>query len=69
MEGEGLSRNMYKRHCTKPNRGRIKGGRWGWLVWGKNDIQIGYISIRLGYTGPEKLFIERERMDNKHFAT
>ena len=27
--------NMYKGPMDKANQGRIKGGRWGWVGWGK----------------------------------
>ena len=28
-------RNMYKGHMDKTKGGRIEGGRWGWLGWGR----------------------------------
>ena len=33
-------RNMYKGHWTKPKKGRIKGGRWGWLEWGSGGKKM-----------------------------
>ena len=30
---EGFSGTCIKDTWTKPKRGRIKGGRWGWLGW------------------------------------
>ena len=30
---EALSGTCVKDTWTKPKRGRIKGGKWGWLVW------------------------------------
>ena len=33
--GEGFSGISIKDTWTKPKRGRIKGGKWGWLGWGE----------------------------------
>ena len=33
-KGEGFSGICIKDTWTKPRRGRIKMGRWGWLGWG-----------------------------------
>ena len=30
-KGGSVFRNMYKGHLSKPNKGRIMGGEWGWL--------------------------------------
>ena len=30
---EGFSGTSIKYSWTKPNGGRIKGGKWGWLGW------------------------------------
>ena len=32
--GEGHQGTCIKDTWTKPKRGSIKGGRWGWLGWG-----------------------------------
>ena len=32
-KGEGFSGTTIKDTWTKPNRGGIRGGRWGWLGW------------------------------------
>ena len=32
-KGEGFSGRCTKDTWTKPNRGKIKGGEWGWLGW------------------------------------
>ena len=32
-KGEGFSGTYIKDTWTKPNRGRIEGGKWGWLGW------------------------------------
>ena len=34
-KGEGLSGTRIKDTWTKPNAGRIKGGKWGCLRWGR----------------------------------
>ena len=34
VKGEGFSGTYIKDTRTKPNRGSIKGGKWGWLGWG-----------------------------------
>ena len=34
-KGGGVFRNMYKGHMDKTKGGRIEGGRWGWLGWGR----------------------------------
>ena len=31
---EGFSAICIKDTWTKPKGGRIKGGKWGWLLWG-----------------------------------
>ena len=33
MRGRGFSGTSIKDTWTKPKRGRIKGGKWGWLGW------------------------------------
>ena len=33
-KGEGFLGTTIKDTWTKPNGGRIKGGKWGWLGWG-----------------------------------
>ena len=32
-KGEGFSGTTIKDTWTKPKVGRIKGGKWGWLLW------------------------------------
>ena len=34
-KGGEISGTTIKDTWTKPKEGRIKGGQWGWLVWGE----------------------------------
>ena len=35
---EGFSGTCIKDTWTKPNGGRTKGGKWGWLWWGEGVV-------------------------------
>ena len=39
-KGGGFSGTCIKDTWTKPKRGRIKGGKWGWLGWGKMKTTV-----------------------------
>ena len=43
-KGERVFRNMYKGHMEKTKGGRIKGGKWGWLGWRREEWRQLYLN-------------------------
>ena len=44
--GEGSLGNMYEGHIDKAKGGRIEGGRWRWLGWGRNGDNCTWTTIK-----------------------